>query len=82
MFSVKRSHSEGIDWEHLRGRVSYIMKTEEQDEGLVDLDTVESVLSYLRRFGNAPGCVPSHGFKSCAEFGRCCSEKRESTAEE
>lgn len=58
------------------------MKTEEQRECLVDLDTVESVLSYLARFGCAPGCVPSHGFKCCAQFGNCCSEESESKPEE
>ena len=58
------------------------MKTEEQLEGLVDMETVESVLSYFRRFGSVPGCVPSHGFKCCAQFGRCCSEEGKDPAEE
>jgi hypothetical protein len=58
------------------------MKTEEQHESLVDLDTVESVLSYLARFGCAPGCVPSHGLKGCAQFGGCCTEASESKPEE
>jgi hypothetical protein len=57
------------------------MKSEEQVEDLVDLDTVESVLSYFGRFASAPGCVPSLGFKCCAQFGRCCSTENEDTPE-
>jgi hypothetical protein len=48
------------------------MKTEEQHECLVDIETVESILSSLARFGCAPACVPSHGFKCCARFSVCC----------
>ncbi len=58
------------------------MKAEEQQESLVELDTIEAVLSYLTRFGCAPGCMPSYGFKCCAQFGRRCSEESESEPEE
>ena len=58
------------------------MKTEEHHERPVDFETVESALSKLSRFGFAPGCMPSHGFTCCVQFGRCCSEEREEKSEE
>jgi len=58
------------------------MKKLEQQEDLVDVDTVESVLSCLRRFGSVPGCVPSHCFRCCAEYGGCCSEEVEIAPED
>ena len=58
------------------------MKTEEHRENLVDLDTVESVLSCMGRFAYGPGCVPSHGFTCCAQFGHRCSGGTDSESEE
>ena len=58
------------------------MKTEEQCEHLIDLDTVESLLEYLAGFGHARGFLPSHGFRCCAQFGRCRSTEGESEPEE
>jgi hypothetical protein len=81
IFSKTRSNSKRIGREHPIGD-RFIMKTQEQHESLVDLNTVESVLSCLRRFGSAPGFVPCHGFGCCAQFGGCCSEESETAEEE
>jgi hypothetical protein len=72
---LKRPFPKQTDRESFKGERSIKMKREEQREHLVDLDTVESVLSYLARFGSVPGCVPSHGFRPCARFGGCPGEE-------
>jgi hypothetical protein len=45
------------------------MKNEGQGEALIDLDTVECILSSLALFGCAQGCMASRGFNSRARSG-------------